>query len=133
MVAFRTAAGRRIDLITINDPRSPTDTPEEFLALLKATADAARATGLLASQATLLASLVRHAGVGAIRIAAHVTAQTSRHGAFQQRLSAVLDGGGAGPGRPRQVHLRAHRRCARRSLARTDQVHGGLADPPERR
>ena len=78
MVAFRTPPGRRIDLITINDPRSPTDTPEEFLALLKATADAARATGLLASQATLLGSLVRHAGFGAVRIAAHVTAQTSR-------------------------------------------------------
>ena len=28
MVAFRTAAGRRIDFITINDPTSPTDTPE---------------------------------------------------------------------------------------------------------
>lgn len=94
MVAFRTAAGRRIDLITINDPRSPTDTPEEFLALLKATADAARATGLLASQATLLASLVRHAGVGAIRIAAHVTAQTSRtvrsSSAYQQYWTGVV-------------------------------------------
>ena len=78
MVAFRTAAGRRIDLITINDPTSPTDTPEEFLALLQATADAAHATGLLATQATLLASLARHAGLGAVRIAAHVTAQTNR-------------------------------------------------------
>src|SRR5262252_8704641 len=33
MVAFRTRAGRRIDLVTINDPTSPTDTPEQFLAL----------------------------------------------------------------------------------------------------
>ena len=94
MVAFRTPAGRRIDLITINDPRSPTDTPEEFLALLKATADAARATGLLASQATLLGSLVRHAGFGAVRIAAHVTAQTSRTvrsaSAYQQYWTGVV-------------------------------------------
>jgi len=43
MVAFRTAAGRRVDFVTINDPTSPTDTPEEFVALLKATADAAGA------------------------------------------------------------------------------------------
>src|SRR4051812_5381291 len=54
MVAFRAANGRRIDFITINDPTSPTDTPEEFLALLRATADAAGATGLFGSQAALL-------------------------------------------------------------------------------
>jgi hypothetical protein len=94
MVAFRTPAGRRIDLITINDPTSPTDTPEEFLALLKATADAARATGLLASQATLLASLVRHAGLAAVGIAAHVTAQTSRtvrsSTAYQQYWTGIV-------------------------------------------
>ncbi len=35
MVAFRMRSGRRIDFITINDPGSPTDTPEEFLALLR--------------------------------------------------------------------------------------------------
>jgi hypothetical protein len=94
MVAFRTAAGRRIDLVTINDPTSPTDTPEEFLALLKATADAARATGLFASQARLLASLVRHAGLGAVGIAAHVTAQTSRtvrsSSAYQQYWTGIV-------------------------------------------
>ena len=28
MAAFRTRAGRRIDFVTINDPGSPTDTPE---------------------------------------------------------------------------------------------------------
>jgi hypothetical protein len=79
MVAFRTQAGNRIDFITINDPTSPTDTPEEFLALLQATADAAATTSLFASQATLIASLTRHAGVvGALRIAPHVTAQTHR-------------------------------------------------------
>ena len=41
MVAFRAPDGRRVDFITINDPGAPTDTPEEFVALLKATADAA--------------------------------------------------------------------------------------------
>ena len=134
MVAFRTPAGRRIDLITINDPRSPTDTPEEFLALLKATADAARATGLLASQATLLGSLVRHAGFGAIRIAAHVTAQTSRTVRSSKRLSA-----GTGP-----AVVRARDVLGKFTFVPTvdapdgpprwpDTVHAGLAGPPERR
>ena len=41
MVAFQARSGRRIDFVTINDPTSPTDTPEEFVALLQATADAA--------------------------------------------------------------------------------------------
>ena len=50
MVAFRTSEGRRIDFVTINDPTSPTDTPEEFLALLKATADAASTDNQLATQ-----------------------------------------------------------------------------------
>jgi hypothetical protein len=94
MVAFRTAAGRRIDFITINDPRSPTDTPEEFLALLKATADAARGAGLFASQTVLLASLLRHAGLRAPVIAAHVTAQTLRtarsSSAYQQYWTGIV-------------------------------------------
>jgi hypothetical protein len=37
MVAFRTGDGRRVDFITINHGSAPTDTPEEFIALLKAT------------------------------------------------------------------------------------------------
>src|SRR5688572_31260607 len=61
MVAFRAGDGRRVDFVTINDPTSPTDTPEEFIALLHATADAAGAPGLLANQARLLLSLARHA------------------------------------------------------------------------
>src|SRR5688572_9045296 len=61
MVAFQAKSGRRIDFVTINDPTSPTDTPEEFIALLHATADAAGAPGLLANQARLLLSLARHA------------------------------------------------------------------------
>jgi hypothetical protein len=94
MVAFRAANGRRIDFITINDPTSPTDTPEEFLALLKATADAAEATGLLGSQARLLAGLLRHAGVRAPAIATHVTAQTHRtvrsNSAYQQYWTGIV-------------------------------------------
>jgi hypothetical protein len=94
MVAFRTTAGRRIDFITINDPTSPTDTPEEFIALLQATADAAGASGLFASQATLLLSLARHAGLRAPAISLHVTAQTSRtvrsRSAYQQYWTGVV-------------------------------------------
>ena len=78
MVAFQARSGRRIDFITINDPTSPTDTPEEFVALLQATADAAGTQGLLANQARLLLSLARHAGIRAAPIAAHVTGQTRR-------------------------------------------------------
>jgi hypothetical protein len=94
MVAFRTAAGRRIDFITINDPTSPTDTPEEFLALLHATADAAGTEGILASQARLLLSLARHAGLRAPAIAVHVTAQTLRtvrsSSAYQQYWTGIV-------------------------------------------
>jgi len=94
MVAFRAANGRRIDFITINDPTSPTDTPEEFLALLRATADAAGATGLFGSQAALLAGLVRHAGIRAPVIATHVTGQTRRtvrsNSAYQQYWTGIV-------------------------------------------
>jgi len=94
MVAFRTAAGRRVDFVTINDPTSPTDTPEEFLALLQATADAAGTHGMLASQATLLLSLARHAGLRAPAIALHVTEQTRRtvrsHSAYQQYWTGIV-------------------------------------------
>jgi hypothetical protein len=84
MAAFRATNGRRVDFVTINHPGAPTDTPEEFVALLKATADAARdphespALGQVASQARLLVGLVRHAGVRAAAIAAQVIRQTSR-------------------------------------------------------
>jgi hypothetical protein len=94
MVAFRTSEGRRIDFVTINDPTSPTDTPEEFLALLKATADAASAEDQLASQARLLAGLARHARNRAPAIALHVTAQTFRtvrsSSAYQQYWTGIV-------------------------------------------
>jgi hypothetical protein len=84
MVAFRAADGRRVDFITINDPGAPTDTPREFLALLKATADAAVGSdgaglvNMLASQTRLLAGLARHAGLQAPAIATQVIRQTGR-------------------------------------------------------
>jgi hypothetical protein len=94
MVAFRTRSGHRIDFITINDPGSPTDTPEEFLALLKATADAAGESGLLASQTKLLASLARHAGLRAPAIATQVIRQTHRTvrstSAYQQYWTGIV-------------------------------------------
>jgi hypothetical protein len=74
MAAFRTAAGQRVDFVTINDPTAPTDTPAEFIALLKATADSARNN----SEAVLLVSLARHAGLRAPIIATHVLRQTAR-------------------------------------------------------
>jgi hypothetical protein len=94
MVAFRSAQERRIDFVTINDPTSPTDTPEEFLALLKATADAASSEDQLASQAKLLAGLARHARLRAPAIALHVTAQTFRtvrsSSAYQQYWTGIV-------------------------------------------
>ena len=94
MAAFRAPHGKRIDFITINDPTSPTDTSQEFLALLQATADAAGRSGQLASQATLLASLARHAGLRAPAIALHVTGQTSRtvrsRSAYQQYWTGIV-------------------------------------------
>jgi hypothetical protein len=94
MVAFRTRSGRRIDFITINDPGSPTDTPEEFLALLKATAHAAGAPGAIASQTKLLASLTRHAGLRAPAIATQVIRQTNRTvrstSAYQQYWTGIV-------------------------------------------
>lgn len=84
MAAFRTGDSRRVDFITINHGGAPTDTPSEFVELLKATADAAEGDhasgtlGLFASQARLLAGLVRHAGLRAAAIATQVIRQTAR-------------------------------------------------------
>jgi hypothetical protein len=106
MVAFRAPNGRRIDFITINDPTAPTNTPADFIALLKATADATGTSipggsagtldigNVFASQVVLLASLARHAGFHAPSIAAHVTAQTSRtlrsSTAYQQYWTGIV-------------------------------------------
>jgi hypothetical protein len=76
--------GRRVDFVALNHGGAPTDTPEEFIALLKATADAAGAEhssdllNLVSTQAKLFAGLVKHAGTRAPAIGAHVVLQTSR-------------------------------------------------------
>jgi hypothetical protein len=100
MAAFRATDGRRVDFITINDPGAPTDTPAEFVALLKATADAAGGgegqslVDMFASQARLLLGLARHAGVHAPAIAAQVIRQTARttrsSTAYQQYWTGVV-------------------------------------------
>ena len=100
MVAFRTDDGHRVDFVTINHGSAPTDTPGEFIALLKATADAAggdHSSGLVnvfASQARLLAGLVKHAGTRAPAIATQVIRQTSRttgsSSAYQPYWTGVL-------------------------------------------
>jgi hypothetical protein len=84
MVAFQTDDRRRVDFVTINHGGAPTDTPAEFIALLKATADAAGGghssdlVSLLSSQTKLLVGLARHAGPRAPAIATQVIRQTSR-------------------------------------------------------
>jgi hypothetical protein len=94
MVAFRSTAGHRVDFITINDPTSPTDTPEEFIALLKATADAAGTVGVFANQARLLLALGVHAGLRAPAIGLHVAEQTRRtvrsSTAYQQYWTGIV-------------------------------------------
>ena len=100
MVAFRAPDGRRVDFITINDAGAPTDTPKEFVALLKATADAAVGNdgaglvNMLGSQARLLTGLARHAGLRAPAIATQVIRQTGRtlrsSTAYQQYWTGVV-------------------------------------------
>lgn len=90
MLAFR-HAGRRIDFLAINDPAAPTDTVEEFVALLAATAESAGTRiplgdlgqlglgNLSAEQVKMFRTLRRRLGVRqAARIYAHVARQTAR-------------------------------------------------------
>ncbi|MGQ0648915.1 MAG: hypothetical protein ACT4P7_15260 [Gemmatimonadaceae bacterium] len=91
MVAFQTPRGERVDLLAINDPGAPTDTPEEFVALLAATAAAAGAGvpfgdvgqldlgNLAAGQAKLFNALRKRLGIGrATAVFLHVARQTAR-------------------------------------------------------
>ena len=91
-IAFRTEAGRRVDLLAINHPAAPTDTHVEFMALLRAAADAAGAEplfgsgagqldlfDLLAGNLRVMRSLVASLGVrNGGGIALHVLSQTVR-------------------------------------------------------
>jgi hypothetical protein len=92
MVAFRTAAGRRIDFLAINDPTAPTDDHRQFMALLRATGASAGAEApfgsglgeldlldLAATQTKFAAALVRGMGFrDGLRTLGHILAQTSR-------------------------------------------------------
>ena len=124
MVAFRTANGRRIDFVTINDPTSPTDTPEEFLALLKATADAAGATGLLA----LADEAARRTGAacrasGRRPLPPMSPRQTHRTVRSSSAYQQVLDRDRSRAGCVRQVHVRANRRRVRRGVGSRGPTH----------
>jgi hypothetical protein len=106
MVAFRAAAGRRVDFITINSPAAPTDTAGEFMALLKATADAAGTEiplggagdlglgNIAATQAKMLLSLAKHAGVKAPGIMQDLVKQTAitvrSSSAYQQYWTGIV-------------------------------------------
>ena len=92
MVAFRTAAGRRIDFLAINDPTAPTDDHCQFMALLQATGASAGAEApfgsglgkldlldLAATQTKFAAALIRAMGFkDGLRTLGHILVQTSR-------------------------------------------------------
>jgi hypothetical protein len=104
MLAFRTGKGQRVDFIGINHPASPTDTVEQFMALLRATADAAGTHvplgnlglgNLAASQTKLIETLAARLGVTrALKIFAHVGLQTARtvasSSAYQQYWTGIV-------------------------------------------
>jgi hypothetical protein len=106
MLAFRTG-DRRVDFLGINHPTSPTDTIDEFVALLAATAEAAGVTipagdigrldlgNVAAAQVKLFNVLRKRLGlVRAARIFAHVAKQTSRtllsSSAYQSYWTGIL-------------------------------------------
>lgn len=106
MLAFR-ANGRRIDFLGINDPTAPTDTVEDFMSLLAATAESASGGipfgdigkldlgNLTAAQLTMFSALKKRLGVRrATRTYAHVARQTARtvvsSTAYQQYWTGVV-------------------------------------------
>lgn len=110
MLSFQTTARERVDFLGINDPASPTDTAEEFMSLLAATAAAAGTTipfgdigqldlgNLTASQARMLDALARRLGLlRASAIYGHLLQQTSRtarsSSAIQQYWTGIVEAG----------------------------------------
>lgn len=114
--AFQADGGRRVDLLAINHPASPTDTHGEFMHLLEAAADGAGAEplfgsgageldlfDLLASNVRVVRSLVRSLGIRhGGGIALHVLAQTLRTArsatAYQPYWTGIVEIAGA-PGK----------------------------------
>jgi hypothetical protein len=111
MVAFGTAAGRRIDFLAINDSTAPTDDHREFMALLRATCASAGAEApfgsglgeldlldLAATQTRFAAALIRAMGFkDGLRTLGHILAQTSRtlisSTAYQTYWTGIVEGG----------------------------------------
>ncbi len=108
MLAFQTRAKERVDFLAINDPTAPTQTVEEFIALLAATAAAAGTEipfghagqldvgNLTAAQAKLFHTLKDRLGlVRASRIYLHLVRQTARttlsSSAIQQYWTGVVE------------------------------------------
>lgn len=112
MLAFQTNGGHRVDFLGINDPGSPTDTHNEFVALLEATAESAGTESpfgsglgeldvldLTTSNIRVLISLVSSRGLKqGGRIAIHVLSQTFRTAksttAYQPYWTGVVEIGG---------------------------------------
>jgi hypothetical protein len=148
MVAFLTTGGERVDLLAINDPAAPTDSPEEFVALLAATAAAAGAgvpfgdAGQLdlgnfaAGQAILFNTLRKRLGLArATSLYLHVARQTARtalsSSAVQSYWTGIVEASGV-PGKfsftPAQ-EVNAHRalRPGARHLSEdwSERLHAG--------
>jgi hypothetical protein len=115
MLSFQTTARERVDFLGINDPTAPTDTVEEFVSLLAATAAAAGtevpfgAVGqldlgnLTATQARMFEALRERLGtLRATSIYLHLVHQTTRtarsSSAIQQYWTGVVEAGGT-PGK----------------------------------
>jgi hypothetical protein len=115
MLAFRTRSGERVDFLGINDRGAPTDTVEEFMALLAATAASAGAEvpfggagqldlgNLTATQAKLFNALRKRLGViRATGIFLHIARQTTRtarsSSAVQTYWTGVVEASGT-PGK----------------------------------
>jgi hypothetical protein len=112
LLAFQARNGSRVDFLAINDPASPANDHHDFVAILEATADAARArvplagrwgdrdlVDLAASQTLFGISLVRRLGVrNAMRTLLHLLRQTGitfRSGtAWQQYWTGIVELGG---------------------------------------
>jgi hypothetical protein len=98
-LSFRTSAGVRVDFVAINDPRTPTDTHQEFIALLHASAEGASARNALTSSVKVVQALIGRLGLaGGARVATQVTRQTLRTAtsstAYQSYWTGIAESGG---------------------------------------
>jgi hypothetical protein len=100
-LSFLTARGKPVDFLGVSSPALPVDDRTDGMHFLRATADAASTTPLMASDRTLMrASLTRGMGVGkAERTLALITEQSVRTAtsstAYQSYWTGVVEIGGA--------------------------------------